>query len=81
MVVPARQCLIVRLGVLSLCAVLACGLSGCATSEKAAFMEHLNATVPAGPGARDDVVIAFADWVEDVPASAVARGEDQQPHN
>ena len=34
-------------------------MSGCTTSEKSLFEDHLNLTIAQGPAAQDDVAIAF----------------------
>jgi hypothetical protein len=77
MQLPVDRRLLAPLTTLSLSLGLAMGFTGCAASEKAAFTDHLSATVAAGPAANDDVVIAFADQ-PDVPATAIASGERQQ---
>lgn len=58
----------------TLCIAFVVG-SGCASSERALYQEHLSATVSPGPAASDDVIIAFGLDRPSVPDSAVARSE------
>ena len=59
------------LGVAGLC------LTGCASSEKSGFTDHLTATVAPGPAGNDDVIMAFG-VDPSIPATAVAQGGHSQ---
>jgi len=46
--------------------------TGCVTSEKAAYVEHLTTTIAAGPAPNDDLAMAFGlnDYALPIMASA-----------